>query len=108
MPALGRPRRIAICARCRHDVLPRLAQPSWHREKHRASAAERETPVSPEAQKIRERKERRAALRKQVKVGGMLAAAKFYLSLKSHEQPEGRAIMQEDCPDCLQLQHDAT
>lgn len=104
MPALGGP--IALCPRCRHDVLPRLAQPSWHREKHRAAATERESPESPAAAKIKARKERRALTRKQLKVGGILAAAKFFLSLKTHGQPEGRAIML-DCEDCLKLQQSA-
>lgn len=106
MPALGSASRIAICPRCRRDVLPQLAQPSWHREKHRATAAEREPAPDPRALAIKRRKDaRRAAgdLRKQLRVKGILAAAKFFLDLKARPAAPP-AVPQLDCPDCLKLQ----
>ena len=104
MPALGAVP-IALCPRCQHETLPRLAQPSWHREKHRASKAEREPEPDPRAETIRRRKSakqsRAAALRKQTRIGGILAAAKFYIDLKGHAAappPSG------DCDRCLDMQ----
>lgn len=98
--------RIALCPRCRRDVLPQLAQPSWHREKHRATAAEREPEPDPRAEAIKRRKAtRRAAgdLRKQLRVNGILAAAKFFLDLKARPAAPP-APPQTDCEACLKLQ----
>lgn len=104
MPALGDRPTIAICARCRRDVLPQLAQPSWHREKHRATASEREPDPSPDAQKAMRknaRKATRATLRKAMRVHGLTHAAKFFLSLKGYAD---MPLPSQDCPDCQRLQ----
>lgn len=94
---------IDLCPRCRRQVLPRLAQPSWHREKHRAPHSEAEPDPSPQAQKAQRRNTRKAersSLRKQIRVHGLIHAAKFFLSLKAPLPPPS-----DDCPDCLKLQH---
>lgn len=103
---------IALCPRCRHRILPRLAQPSWHQEKHRASAAEREDEPDPRADAIRRRKEakraRAAQLRKQMRVSGILAAARFFLDVTKHPAaPPREDPATIECPDCLKLQRPA-
>jgi hypothetical protein len=102
--------RIALCGRCRRETLPQRAKPSWHREKHRATAHEREPEPDPRAERIKRRKEARqsraAALRKINKVHGMIAAAKFFLSLKGHAAAPS-SLPPEDCEACLKLQSDA-
>jgi hypothetical protein len=104
MPALGSP--IALCGRCRRETLPQLAKPSWHREKHRATADEREPQESPDARKVRLRKEARS-LRKQVRAEGIIATAKTFLLRQSEKQALRQQAPDENCPDCLALQHDA-
>lgn len=97
---------IALCRRCQHDTLPQLAQPSWHREKHRATQAEREPAPDPRAETIRRRKAKKAEqskLRKQLRVKGILAAAKFFLDLKTQHKAQVLAP-QEDCEECRKLQ----
>jgi hypothetical protein len=96
---------IALCPACRHDTLPQLAQPSWHREKHRATQAEREPAPDPRAERIKARKARKteqSQLRKQLRVKGILAAAKFFLDLKA--QNLSTSAPSEDCPRCQKLQ----
>jgi hypothetical protein len=96
---------IALCSRCRRETLPQRAKPSWHREKHRATADEREPQESPDARKIRLRKESRA-LRSQVRAEGMIATVKTFL-LRQSEKREQQRAPEENCEQCLQLQHDA-
>lgn len=95
---------IALCRRCQHDTLPQLAQPSWHREKHRATQAEREPAPSPEAEKVKRRKEARK-LRKIARAEGMIAAARFFFEIKGAKQAQAQAP-QEDCEECRKLQQD--
>lgn len=98
----------ALCPRCRRQILPQLAQPTWHREKHRATAAEREGPHDPRAEHIRERKARKAEQRKLhriARVEGIIAATRFFFSVKGIPWPADSAS--EECPDCRALQHDA-
>jgi hypothetical protein len=91
---------IALCWRCRRDTLPQLAKPSWHREKHRATAEEREPAPDPRAEAIRRRKEARS-LRKQIRANGLIAGARFFLSLKT---PPAPMVLDEDCPECRREQ----
>jgi hypothetical protein len=103
---MGAVAQVALCSRCRHETLPQLAQPSWHREKHRATRAEREPAPDPRAEKIKRRKEaRRVAgnLRKQIRVKGLIAATKFFLSLKARPATP-LPPPSDDCPTCLDLQ----
>lgn len=108
MPALGSTP-IALCAKCRRDTLPQLSQPSWHREKHRASATEREPAPDPRAEKIKQRKESRRAARSllaQLRVKEMFRANTFLLDLKAFRAAPP-AVANPDCDACLKLQKDA-
>jgi len=94
---------IALCGRCRREHLPRLAQPSWHREKHRATKAEREPEPSPAAQKVLRKKAKQDSLRRQIKLHGLIETTKIFLALRAGQLPP-QAAPQEDCEHCLKLQ----
>ena len=96
-----RPGRIALCPRCQRDTLPQLKQPSWHREKHRATKAERDEP-SPAAQAIERRKEAKR-LRRITRADGFLAMARTVLYLNGDKAPLPQSI-DEDCSRCRKLQ----
>lgn len=95
----------ALCNRCRREILPRLSQPSWHREKHRATKAEREPEPSPAAQKVL-RKKQRSSLRAQIKLHGLIETTKTFLKLKGQPHPLTMDAPPDDCPACLKLQAD--
>lgn len=101
------PDRIELCSRCRRDTLPQLSQPSWHREKHRASASEREPGPSPAAIKAKRRKDARK-LRKQIRAKEILSAVRFFFEIKGVPQPKAAPslVPTENCPECLKLQAD--
>ena len=97
---------IALCWRCRRDTLPQLAKPSWHREKHRATAAEREPEPSPAALAAKRRKDRRreqSKLRKIARVEGILSAARFFCEIRGIPQLH-TAPVDENCEDCRREQ----
>lgn len=101
--------RIQLCPRCRRDVLPQLARPSWHREKHRAAATEREPAPSPAALKAARKAARKsfraAALSKARKQGGLFRMAKVFLDAAKLTAAAPPPSL--DCPDCLTLQGNA-
>jgi hypothetical protein len=108
---------VALCPTCKREILPQLVESSWHHDAHRGAATfQKSEPESTAGAKARRRKERKdgrarqqAQIRKQVRVHGMIAAAKFFLSLKASEASRRiHQIMDDDCPRCLKIQSRAT
>lgn len=61
-----------LCRSCKRSILPQLAQPGWVRLIGANNGAENKTDESPEARRIRLRKERRA-IRRLKGASGLLA-----------------------------------
>lgn len=100
---------IALCRSCRRDTLPQLAQPSWHRDKHRAPQAEREPEPSKAAQKVIRKTRKRELTRKEVRALGMIQTVKLFLAMKAGAVAERSDAPKdtENCPHCLKIQGDA-
>lgn len=67
-----------LCIRCQRAALPQLAQPAWVRLIGKQATRKERHAESPEARKVRERKERKAA-RKLLRRGalGLLLSAEL-------------------------------
>lgn len=96
---VGRAGGIALCGRCRRELLPKLAAPRIGREALRIPSAGMVKPVDPKADKRRRRKAERAHRRNFTR-GTLGSVVKLLI--------RGRATVAEppsdECPDCLALQ----
>lgn len=98
---------VRICRQCRNDLLPRRAVPVKPSEIHRGENTHRVEPTDPRAERIRNRKQRKAeqsALRKQLRVEGILSTVRTFLLRQSEKAALRNDVASEECERCLKLQ----
>ena len=107
----SRRKKIALCRRCRREILQR--EPGNHIAANRGENANtRGQKPDPRAEKIRQRKERKARTKQHVRDCAIMAALRsrdlhsanrIVLELKA-ERLTPATSQSEDCPECLKRQ----
>jgi hypothetical protein len=90
---------IALCPRCRRETVPQLKESSWHKDVHRAAAADMVTEPDPRAERIKDRKARKESLRAKTRVLGFAAVAKEFITSEIVASAPN-----EDCEECAAIQ----
>lgn len=98
---------IALCPRCRRDILPQRAVNSLRRDMWRLASdgMVKHAKPDPKAERIKARKDRKRSLRSISKDIGIVGAVTLVLRARASDLTGNAASpASDDCPDCLKRQ----
>lgn len=98
---------IALCPRCRRDVLPAGFRPSSLARFALRSAADGMVKAAKpdlKAERIKARKEKKRSLRSITKEIGIVGAVTLVLRARASDSINAASPASDDCPDCLKRQ----